>query len=221
MKKINLGYLAVFIVFVLFNVIAFAIPVQHNLTFWILYSFTDIAILSQIFIWHWAFDGRESMKSKFYGIPVANVGTTYLILQFIIFARCITIPNFPDWLALILCFGLFALTMLGIIGAEVAREEIERVEEKVKTKVMFIKNIQLDVELLKDKELNPEIKSALEKLAENIRYSDPMSDESLYELEDKIKNEINNLENSDDKLSAISNIDNLIKERNKRCKLLK
>lgn len=221
MRKFNLGYLSVMILFILFNIIAFAIPVEHNNTFWILYSFTDVAILSQVFAWNLAFENRTTLKSKFYGIPVVNVSITYLFLQIVIFARCITIPNFPDWLALIICTTLLGCAMLGIIGTEVAREEIERVEQKIQTKVMFIKELQLEVELLINKESDANIKSALAKLVENIRYSDPISGESLFELEENILNRIKNIENSKNKLVAISEINDLILERNKRCKILK
>ena len=86
---------------------------------------------------------------------------------------------------------------------------------------MFIKELQLEVELLINKESDANIKSALVKLAENIRYSDPISGESLFELEENILNRIKNIENSKNKLVAISEIDGLIVERNKRCKILK
>lgn len=64
-KNIKLGYLILGIVFVLFNVIAFAVPTDKTSVFWITYAFTVISIVAQIFIWNLAFSKAETLKSKF------------------------------------------------------------------------------------------------------------------------------------------------------------
>ena len=64
MKKKGIVYAVLGIVFVLFNVIAFAVPTEKTATFWIAYGFTAIAFLLQIGIWQFAF--KEEVLNDFY-----------------------------------------------------------------------------------------------------------------------------------------------------------
>lgn len=221
MKNTILGYFAVILTLLIFSAIAFVIPVEHDATFWILYSFTAYAILSQIVVWHIAFDNAKTAKKKFFGIPIANLSLTYLILQFFVFGRCISIPNFPAWIALIICCVLFGVVVLGIIGAEVSRDEINRVENKVQQKTFFIKNLVTELQILAEKESDFDTKKALEELKDAVKYSDPMSNEALFELENVLISKIKDIQNSDNKNELICEIKTLLVERNNKCKLLK
>lgn len=75
-KNKALAYAVLAIIFALFNVIAFVIPTAKTATFWIAYVFTAVAFLSQIAIWKFAFNGANTLKSKFLGIPLVSVGST-------------------------------------------------------------------------------------------------------------------------------------------------
>ena len=50
-----MSYLALGIVFALFNVIAFVIPTNKTATFWTAYVFTVVAFLLQLLVWKVAF----------------------------------------------------------------------------------------------------------------------------------------------------------------------
>ena len=58
-KNKGMAYAVLAIAFVLFNVIAFAVPTTKTATFWTAYAFTTIAFASQIVIWKFAFKGRR------------------------------------------------------------------------------------------------------------------------------------------------------------------
>lgn len=92
-KNKGMAYTVLAIAFVLFNVIAFAVPTSKTSTFWITYVFTAIAFALQIVIWKFAFKGADTLKSKFLGIPLISVGITYLIIQLIAFAIFMAFPN--------------------------------------------------------------------------------------------------------------------------------
>ena len=51
-KNKGMAYAVLAIAFVMFNVIAFAIPTTKNATFWIAYVFSSIAFISQIVEWY-------------------------------------------------------------------------------------------------------------------------------------------------------------------------
>ena len=217
----NMAYAVLGIAFVLFNVIAFVVPTAKTSTFWIAYVFTTIAFASQIVIWKFAFKSADTLKSKFLGIPLISVGITYLIIQIVAFAIFIAFPIAPTWIAIVVCTLILGISAICLIGTETGREEINRVEEKVEKKVFYIKSMQVDVEMLAIAETNTDIKAALTKLAEKIRFSDPMSNETLVDLETEITAKVKELKTAENKLEIITIIDSLITERNKKAKILK
>ena len=209
------------IAFVLFNVIAFAIPTAKTATFWIAYVFTAVAFALQIAIWKFAFKGADTLKSKFLGIPLISVGITYLIIQIIVFAIFMVFPIVPTWIAIVVYALILGISAICLIGTETGREEINRVEEKVEKKVFYIKSLQVDIEMLASTETDDGTKIALTKLAEKIRFSDPMSDEALVDLEAEITAKVKELKTAENKAGIITVLDSLITERNKKAKLLK
>lgn len=220
-KNTKRVYIILGIAFVLFNVIAFAVPTAKTTTFWIAYAFTIVAFALQIGIWNAAFKVDDTLKSKFLGIPIIYVGIVYLAFQLIAFAVFMAFPVILSWIAVIICALILGISAICLISADAARGEIARVEEKVNSKVFYIRELQVDVEMLAEEEQNPETKMALQKLAEKIRYSDPMSSEVLADLEAKIKEKAAELKTADHKSEIISELDLLLTERNKKAKLLK
>ena len=222
MKKNNLmSYLSLGIVFALFNVIAFAIPTDKTATFWTAYVFSIVAFAVQIPLWKIAFGKKDTLKSKFLGIPVIHVGITYLIIQLIAFAVFMIFPTLPVWLAVVVCAIILAISALCAIAGQAGANEINRVEEKIKVKRAFIQFLQTDIEMLAESETDTETKTALKKLAEKVRLSDPMSHEMLGELESRISAKVEEMKAETDKKALIEEVALLLTERNKKCKILK
>ena len=221
MKKKGLAYAVLVIAFALFNVIAFFIPTEKTATFWIAYAFSTIAFALQIVIWKLAFKGTDTIKSKFLGIPLLSVGFRYSAIQVIAFAVFMIFPTLPTWIPIVVCSVILGGSAICLIGTETGREEINRVEEKVKSKVFYIKSLQVDVEMLAETESDPTTKAELIKLAEKIRFSDPMSSDALAEIDTEIASKIKEIKTSNDKLAIIAITSALVEERNKKTKILK
>lgn len=222
MKKNGLlAYVALGIVFVLFNVVAFAAPTEKTATFWIAYAFTVIAFVIQIALWKIAFNKKDSLKSKFLGASVISVGIIYLIIQLIAFAVFMICSDISAWIALIVCAVILCVSLLCVIAGKAGANSIDRVEEKIKAKRAFIQFLQVDIEMLAESESDAEIKTLLKKLAEKVRFSDPMSHEMLGELESRITGKVEEMKTSVDKKKLISEVEMLLAERNKKCKILK
>ena len=220
-KNKGMGYAVLAIAFLLFNVIAFAVPTAKTATFWIAYVFTAVAFALQIGIWKFAFKGADTLKSKFLGIPLISVGITYLIIQIIAFAIFMALPLTASWIAIVVCALILGISAICLIGTETGREEINRVEEKVEKKVFYIKSLQVDIEMLVSAERDADTKAALTKLAEKIRFSDPMSNDVLANLEAEISAKVKELKTAENKAEIITVLDSLVTERNKKAKLLK
>ena len=71
------------ILLVVFSVIAFLLPFEKNGIFWISYVFGILAIVLQLYMLKVSFGKEKSVKSRFYGFPIAQIGVVYLAAQMI------------------------------------------------------------------------------------------------------------------------------------------
>ena len=220
-KNSTKGYVILEILFVLISIIAFAVPTVKTATFWIAYVFTAAAFAAQIGIWKTALGKEGTLKSKFLGFPVVHIGIVYAIIQTVAFAVSLFVPTLPVWSAIVVCSVIAGISAVCMISVDAGRNEIERVEAKVQNKVFYIRELQADIELLADNETNADVKTALTQLAEKIRFSDPMSNEQLADLEDKISTKIEELKTTSSQLEIITELNSLLDERNKKCKIAK
>ncbi|MBQ0111036.1 MAG: hypothetical protein KBS41_03820 [Oscillospiraceae bacterium] len=220
MKNKTRGLVVLLLAFVVLTTVLFVIPTEKASAFWISYGFTVFAFVAQVLIWNIGFKNGESLKSKFLGIPIVHIGTIYLIVQSLstVLFGILRVENWVSTVISVLILGISAVLM---ISSQTARDEINRVENKVKEKVDFIRLIQCDVELLANAEKDENTKKALEDLAEKIRFSDPMSNEQLKSVEDKIKEKIEELKDANSKTAVIGEIDSLLAKRNSKAKALK
>ena len=222
MKKNNrYFFLTLGIVFTLFNVLAFVIPTEFTASFWAAYAFTVVAFAAQIVIRCVTSGKNETPKSRYLGVPVIYVGTVYLFIQLIIFFLFKFIPRLPIWLVVVLCSIILGAAALCAIAGHAGASEIKRIDDKIKMKRYFISALQVDIEMLAESEADASTRAELKKLAEAIRFSDPMSNEALAELEARITSKVEELKSSSDKTALITEVERLLVERNKKCKILK
>ena len=219
-KNSTKGYVILGILFALVSIIAFAVPTAKTTTFWIAYVFTAAAFAAQIVIWNKAL-GKEELKSKFLGLPVVHIGIVYAIVQTVAFAVFMFVPTLPTWCAIVACSVIVGISAVCMFSADAGRNEIERVEAKVQKKIFYIRELQADIELLADNESDATVKTALTQLAEKIRFSDPMSNEQLADLEKKISTKVAELQAAANMMEIITELNSLLDERNKKCKILK
>lgn len=219
-KNSTKGYVILGILFTLVSIIAFAVPTLKTATFWIAYVFTAAAFAAQIIIWRTAL-GKEALKSKFLGFPVVHIGIVYAIIQTVAFAVFLFAPTLPVWSAIVVCSIIAGVSAVCMISADAGRNEIERVEAEVQEKVFFIRELQADIELIATTETDADTKAELIRLAEKIRFSDPMSNEQLMDLENKISTKVLKLKTATNKVEIITELTLLLDERNKKCKILK
>ena len=161
--------------------------------------------------------GGKAAVGRFH-IPVPVVDLVVQIIALIIF---LFIPTLPIWSTVVACAVIAGVSAACMIASDVGRGEIERVSAKVREKAFYIKQLQADVELLASTETDTATKSALMQLAEKIRYSDPMSDEQLADIEDRITEKIAELKSSTDKTKIINELNSLLDERNRKIKIMK
>ncbi|GHV40322.1 hypothetical protein AGMMS49546_14000 [Spirochaetia bacterium] len=217
------------IVTAVFNVVVLVMPFTKGGGFWTGYGFTMLAILLTAAVCLYAFD-REGLKSKFYGLPLISVVWRYLLVQLAVGILEMVLFQFtpvPFQYGIAVNTIILGVCLLGLIVVDASKEEIERIDEKVKEKLFYIKSLQVDVESLAGKIPDESLKKALKALAETIRYSDPMSNSQLAAIENKIEAKVTDLTEAVEKANSeaiktlCNDLQQLFAERNRKCKILK
>ncbi len=221
MNKTFKSYVAIWaIILVVFNAITFLIPKNYDVNFGVSYAFITLAFIAQLGTAFFTFK-QENLNKFFLNISTINISYITLVCVVIFGSICMVIPNMPAIVTAIFSLLIIAIGAITIIKAKTGADIVSTIDDKVKSKVSFIKLLQADVELLAEEEKDADVKALLQKLAEEIRFSDPISDDSLSNLETEISSKINAIKYSDKKAELINNIILLLSERNKKAKILK
>ena len=216
----------------LFNVICFVAPNEiagaNNFVgaFWNGYIFITLAFIGQLVCSYFAVKA-ESLQKMFYNIPLITISYTGLIVMLIVGALAMAIPNLPNWIGIIVCLAVLAFTAVSVITAKAAGAIVSGIDEDVQVKTSFIKKITLDAENLVNRAKAPMLKKLCIKVYDAFRYSDPMSNKQLSDIENRIMEEFSMLTDAvladdlDLTESSANEVITLVEERNSKCKLLK
>ena len=159
-----------------FLVLAFVIPFEHTKLYWMAFAFSLFAVLMQTVTIGLAFHKGETYKSKFYGFSIARLGVIYLVVQILLgFLGMALGDRVPLWCGAVCYVLLFAAFVVGLVGADAARDFAETQDEKVKAAAGTMRMLQAKAAALAGVCDDAETKTYLAKLAEDFRYSDPMS----------------------------------------------
>ncbi len=238
MKKIfgfySIGWLAAF---GLFNVVTFVPPSSINgvskfdTLFWISYAFISLAFIGQLacsyYILRWKNIENEYYKRMFYNISLYRVTIIGLVVMLIVGGLCMSIIQIPEWLGIIACCIVLAFNIIAIAKASIGISVVSEIDKRTKVKTLFIKMLTAEAEALMRSTSNPELSPIANKVYEAIRYSDPMSDDALTSVEDRISeqfvivSEAIKSGNVDESSSSVDKLLRLINERNAKCKILK
>ena len=216
------------ILLAVFHVIAFVIPFSQTATFWVCYIFGSLSILGQIPMVAVAFKNGSDAKSQFYGFPILRVALLYLVAQLILsLVGMIVAAWVPAWIAVIVFVVLLAAALVGLIATDATRDELGRQDMKIKTDVSHMRALQSLSTSLVSQTDDPDVRKEVERLAEALRYSDPVSSAALADVEKELANCMDELQRAileNDKSGSIGICKKavaVLAERNRLCKLNK
>ncbi len=215
------------IMLAVFNVICFVVPGEnkYNGSFWTGYVFITIAFIGQLFCANMAFK-EENLTKLFYNMPLLTISYAGLIVMLIFGGAAMAVPGLPTWVGIVVCLLILAFTAIAVVKAGMAAEEVVRIDEKVNTQTSFIKNATADAQRIMGRAKSPEAKDACKKVYEALRFSDPVSSDSLSLVEAQITVKLAELakvlDGDDAGIVQVSEeLLQLITERNIQCKATK
>lgn len=222
-KKKSIGALLALwaIVFAVYNLFVFLFVVPWSPVFWISYGFMALAFVLQLVGMYLSFK-EMSVKAIFFGIPLAQFTLFYFFAElfmsivFMIFQNVIwTIPLFLQIL-LLAVYGVVAIVSV------FTRDTAVAVKDQIRESATAMKLNAVDIELLCDAATDPELKTQLRRLAEAVRYSDPVSNDLVADVDGRIRQETLALQilcedgNVAEALAVCGKLQRLYVERNKK-----
>lgn len=218
------------ILFAMYNIILFSICgfAGHRAPFWVSYVFVLIA--SGVVAFSVLKLGRSTtvLRDWLFGYPIMYHCALYIALELVASIIFMALDKKLGWgvpfAIQTLLLGIYAVMVLTCF---VSKTEITQVHEKVEKKTQHIGLLRADAELLCQKCDDPELKKQMQKLADDIRFSDPMSNERLAALEQELCATVTECSRALDEKNYVL-ASSLCKkamlqlsERNMKCKVLK
>ena len=212
------------VLLVLYLLVVFLIPFAHTPTFWVSIVFTLAALAVVAVAVYIAFVKNPDAKSKFYGFPIARIGAIYGVAQLAIGLLFMALSQWiPVPVAVLVYVAGLGAAVIGLISAEAVVSQIHVQDEKLRQDVSIMRNLQSKVNQMASASDEP----ALKQLAEEIRYSDPVSSDALAEAEKELAAVVDELQTAviDGDTGATAQLSrkalSLLAERNRLCKLHK
>lgn len=225
MKKDTIrGIVALAVALVLYILIAFLIPFVHTATFWVSFVFTLIAFAVVAVAIYIAFIKNPNARSRFYGFPIAKIGVVYGAVQMIAGLVFMALAAFaPVWVAVLVYAIALGAAVIGLVSAEAVVSEIHVQDSKLKKDVALMRALQSKVNQMASHSEGADIKA----LADEFRYSDPVSSDALAEVERDLSAAVDELQSAviDGDAEAVAQLcrkaSTVLAERNRLCKLNK
>ena len=215
----------VLIIFAAYNLLVFLIPFPLTEVFWLAYAFDLAAIVAQAPVILVAHKNGRNLRSRFYGFPIIRLGIIYLCVQLTVsFVIMPLSPWMPRWLAVLLFELILAFFAVGLIAADTIRDEIEFQDKKRTSGTFVIVKLRSVTAVMEQQCENADTQKIIRQLADQLRYSDPVSSAVLQNIENSIfncvreaKNAMANQRYSETQRLCLKAME-MLTERNELCK---
>ncbi len=174
------------VVFAAYNLFVFMIFKSFNAVFWISYAFLLVSYLIHVFC-AFSIVKNLNVRTVFFGIPLMSFSVYFVCAElfcsmvFMIFRNLVSVK-----LAILIQSLLLCVFIIVAAVSIMTRDAVLHTSDKIKENVNFIKGLHVDVEMLMHRSTDAETTGALKKLAETIKYSDPMSNNAVAAQEQMI-----------------------------------
>lgn len=221
-KGTGLSIFAAILLFGVFSVFVFLLPIPKAPIFWLGYSFLFFALLT-VTAALGIYSSKRAKEDRFLAVPSLKAAWTYFILQAVLSCWEIFAFTLPFLAAVGINLGLGVVFAILIPLLSASAQRIDKAEQQTAEKVLFIKRLKMMVDAIQATDLT--LRGRLRTLSENIRFSDPLSHSNLRDIEGELMQTIGLLaQNAKDPAAAeplLNEAERLLQSRNALCKSLK
>lgn len=221
-KKVTALSLVVFgIAFVVYNLFVFLFLSPEMPLFWISYGFMVLAFVLQIVGMYLSFKDF-TVQAAFFGIPLAEFTLFYFFAELFMSVVFMFFQHMPVKIPVFLQVVLLAVYAVVAVVSVITRDTTVQVKDHYQSSAAKGRMKTVDIEILCDQVTDPELKNQLRRLAETVRYSDPMTNDVVADVDARIHQEVDALRiycedgNIQEAKASCSKLSRLYLERNKK-----
>lgn len=229
-KRKLLSWIAPVIGFIIYNISIFVLFgfSNHTVTFWTAYIFVILVFVAVCVMTFLSNNQPIGMRDWLFKWPLIKHSILFGSIEFVLsIVFMVFEKHIPITISFVLQLIFFGVYIVFGVSCLWAKETIEDVHQNVKENTKFMKNLRVEADMLVHMTEDKAIKYACQKLAEQIRFSDPISSPELSDLEETIFLYIKEIkimiqdERLEDALSMCDQASKLLGKRNEKCKAWK
>ena len=179
-------FLYAFLVFIIFGF-------GSGAAFWISLIFAMVAIALAYYVAYLSVKKAKRMSDWLFSAPVIRWCSIYVVIELIV-ATIFMIISAPWRLVFIPQFLLPILFVIVVVPCFVQKSHAAEVKQETVVKVSYVRQMNAKLLALIPRAEDPAIKKEIEKAADMLRHSDPMSADSLVEVENKLMTYVDQLD---------------------------
>ena len=184
-KKLLRGYILLAFLFIIYG--ASVMPFPKTAVFWIAFAYSVLAILAQGYTLYAMLTVQTPIKDRIYEYPQLRISGLYLAVQLLASLLLMGFSaKIPIFAAILVETVILAVAVTGFYAVGVAWTEAVRQDELLQEKLAKRKEWQTRMNLLISRCSDGQTGEQLQKLAEEIRYSNQESKAATQELEEEI-----------------------------------
>ncbi len=224
MKKLNTHTLALgAAALIVYLAITFLVPFAKTTVFWIAFLCTlgMFALAGAAFVR--SFRRDESLESKVLGWPIFKVALLALAVQLVLdIALKIIGAACPVWAAVLVEILVFALFFILMVVRDASREAVTASEKELPDNTRAMKALRLEARQLAASLQDEAARRAMERLAEEMQFADPVSGPATEEMEKALSGLLSQIRLADTPEGALELVDQaqkMLQRRNLTAKL--
>jgi len=231
MKRLRFLQIEAAIIFVIYQLIVFAVCYEsgYPAVFWLCLGFTCAAFAAAVGNSIVLGEQMTELKDWIFSYPILKHSIIYVAAQIIIATLFLIFGINGGWVfpfcVQLVVLGIYWMLALSCYQARALAVRVHKgAREKVKWALAALAEAKQTVECCED----GQVRTAFKKAEEMIRFCDPVSDESLEELEQEILNLLNEAQQvvrdaarNEDALAIAEKLSLLMQDRSSRCRVIK
>ena len=187
-KTVGMSFAVFGIVFLVYNMLIFLFMKPQTPVFWISYGFMVLAFGLQVLGMYLSFK-EFSVQAIFFGIPLAQFTLFYFFAELFVSFVFMIFQKITWKIPVSLQVILLAVYAIVAIVSVATRDAAVAVKDNIQESAAAMKLNTVDIEMLRDEAKDPELKRELVRLAEAVRYSDPMTNDFIADVDARIRQE--------------------------------
>lgn len=210
------------LIILLYNVLYYLIPFNKTAAIWLTYGFFHLASVITVLITIAL--NLINPKQRLTSLVIFFIKNAYFVLQIILTIIIILISlvvNIPFLLVLILQIVLLVVNLILLYIGFLSKTKMDNLDLATIKNESFLKEFKNTLEDYNETLNEGVVKNSLLKLIDNVRYSDPVSNEATAMVENEINQLLPKLKESkaqEETIAVIDQLNSLLSKRNRLCK---